>query len=251
MAMKLLMLIICLLVAACSPVETRRAASDGDGVEIPAYSPGEDIVRHLGYIASYNHETLCPDWVAWELTREEVAGENGCQYSFSRDPEVGFPKASREDYSHSGWDKGHMAPRADMRWSCQALEESYYFTNICPQDHEMNSQAWRKIEELTRRVARRVGVVWVVCGPIYADSVDERIGQAGVRVPSAFFKALAIPTENGGYATVGFVVENRPQTRSPQHYAVEVDSVEALIGRDLFPLLPEEVEGAFDWNQWK
>ena len=52
MAMKLLMLIICLLVAACSPVETRRAASDGDGVEIPAYSPGEDIVRHLGYIAS-------------------------------------------------------------------------------------------------------------------------------------------------------------------------------------------------------
>lgn len=216
--------------------------------ELPEYSEDEDIVRHLGYTASYNHTTLIPNWVAWELTDEETRGQEDAQCSFSRDPDVRLPKASREDYSHSGWDKGHMAPRADMRWSAQALEESYYFTNICPQDHEMNSQAWRKIEEMTRRLARRYGSVCVVCGPVPADSYAS-IGEAGVMVPAGFFKALAVNTEKG-LQTVGFLVENNPQFFSPKHYAVTVDSVEALIGRNLFPLGDEAAEQGFDWNVW-
>ena len=207
------------------------------GLELPSYTDDEDIIVHLGYTASYNHVSLCPDWVAWELTAEEANGQNDGQYSFSRDPDVRFPKASREDYSRSGFDKGHMAPRADMRWSCQALEESYYFTNICPQDHEMNSQAWRKIEELTRRLAKRYGSVFIVCGPIFGGDNPRKIG--GVSVPNAFFKALAVSTADG-YRTVGFLVDNNPQSFSPRHYAVSVDSVEAVVGRNLFPLVDEE-----------
>lgn len=219
------------------------------GAELPAYSKSEDIVRHLGYTASYNHTTLCPDWVAWELTRDEEAGQLNDQYSFSRDPDVKFPKASREDYSNSGWDKGHMAPRADMKWSRKALEESYYFTNICPQNHEMNSQAWRKIEELTRRMARRYGSVLVVCGPIYDSTAHRHIGPACVHVPDRFFKALAIRTTDG-WQTVGFIVENNRQDGSPRRYAVSVDNVEATIGRDLFPTLPNDAEGKYNWNFW-
>ena len=219
------------------------------GMELPQYSDSEDIVRHIGYTASYNHQTLCPDWVAWELTAEELDGAADGQYPFSRDPDVKFPKASREDYSNSGWDKGHMAPRADMKWSHQALEESYYFTNICPQDHEMNSQAWRKIEELTRRMARRFGSVLVVCGPIY-DSVERRhIGPACVHVPDRFFKALAFES-NGEWYAVGFLVDNDHQSRSPRSYAVPVDSIEAVIGRNVFPHLSEDVESTYNWNKW-
>ncbi len=235
------------LLAACNPAPSAQVAQPHvEGLELPATETSEDIVRHLGYTASYNHTTLCPDWVAWELTAEEADGLNDGQFSFSRDPDVDFPKASREDYSRSGYDKGHMAPRADMRWSCQALEESYYFTNICPQDHEMNSQAWRKIEELTRRVAKRYGTVWVVCGPIHDTAASPTtIGEARVWVPKAFFKALAVSTADG-YRTVGFIVENNKQDGSPRRYAVPVDEVEAIIGRNLFPTLPEESEQAID-----
>ena len=226
----------------------QAVATEGTaGLELPVSDSTEDIIVRLGYTASYNHTTLCPDWVAWELTAEEADGQNDGQYSFSRDPGVAWPKASREDYSRSGYDKGHMAPRADMRWSCQALEESYYFTNICPQDHEMNSQAWRKIEELTRRLAKRFGQVWIVCGPIFDTLDTQKIGN--VSVPRAFFKALAVSTADG-YSTVGFLVDNNPQSFSPRHYAVSVDSVEAVIGRNLFPSLPEEVENDFDWKVW-
>ena len=240
-----------LLIAACSfggPDDT--SATHHEGLELPAYAASEDIVCHTGYTASYNHTTLCPDWVAWELTANEANGQLDGQYSFSRDPDVDFPKASREDYSHSGWDKGHMAPRADMKWSRKALEESYYFTNICPQDHEMNSQAWRKIEEMTRRVARQRGTVWVVCGPIY-DSTDHRqIGVAGVHVPDRFFKALAINISSK-YHSIGFLISNDHQDGSPQRYAVSVDSVETVIGRNLFSTLPEEAEQTFDINLWR
>lgn len=224
-------------------------------LELPLYEADEDIVVHMGYTASYNHRTLVPDWVAWELTAEEVDGTNEGDYSFSRDPDVAFPKASREDYSRSGWDKGHMAPRADMKWSCKALEESYYFTNVCPQNHEMNSQAWRKIEELTRRMARRHGSVLVVCGPLYTSHAHGTIGNAAVQVPDAFYKALAVNTAEG-WQTVGYVVDNSPQNGAPQRYAVSVDSVETLLSlshnttTDLFPTLPDEAEQAFNPGFW-
>ena len=227
------------------------------GMELPAVTEGEDIVVHLGYTASYNHLTLCPDWVAWELTAEEASGELDGQYSFSWDPTVKSPKATREDYSRSGWDKGHMAPRADMKWSYQALEESYFFTNICPQDHEMNSQAWRKIEELTRRMARRHGSVLVVCGPVYDNEEHTHIGPNCVHVPDRFYKALAVRAGEE-WQTVGFLVENNRQNRSPRSYAVPVDSVEAVLTAtrhaavpvDLFPQLPAASEATYNWNIW-
>lgn len=240
------------LLATCSS----RRPMPGEGEEAiaitkeqPEFYGEVDFVQHEGYCAVYNHTTLCPDWVAWELTREETEGQLDGQYSFSRDPDVDFPKASREDYANSGWDKGHLAPRADMRWSQKALEESYYFTNICPQDHTMNSGAWRKIEELCRRVARRDSVVYIVCGPIYDSDEPRTIGPAGVHVPDRFFKALALETAEGTQ-TVGFIVSNTPQQKSPRHYAVTVDSIEAVTDYDLFPWAEEEAEASFDWEVW-
>lgn len=248
---KTIMLFMLPLLVACGATPYRPQPADAPaGLEIPACGDAEDVVIHLGYTASYNHTTLVPDWVAWELTADEAAGTMEAEYSFSRDPSVDFPKASREDYSNSGWDKGHMAPRADMKWSVQALEESCYFTNICPQDHTMNSQAWRKIEELTRRLARHYGSVWVVCGPVFGSDDHRHIGPACVHVPDAFFKALAVNTGEG-YRTVGFLVANNPQDGSPRRYAVSVDSVESVIGCDLFPQLPEEAEAMYDWKYWK
>ena len=220
------------------------------GFELPEYGADEDIVCHIGYTASYNHGTLVPDWVAWELTKDEANARKEGQFSFSRDPDVKPPKASREDYSHSGWDKGHMAPRADMRWNLKALEESFYFTNICPQNHTMNSAAWRKIEELCRRWATHYERAYIVCGPIFNNHRFGTIGEAGVQVPDAFFKAVAVEVE-GKLQTVGFLVDNDEQTFSPRHYAVSVDSVEAVIGRNLFPKGDEEAEKTFDWTVWE
>ena len=221
-----------------------------ESLEIPEYTDDEDVVAHLGYTASYNHRTLVSDWVAWELTADEANGRLEQQRNFSRDPEVRFPKASREDYSGTGWDKGHMAPHADMKWSHRAMTESDYFTNICPQNRKMNAGAWNKIEQLCRRLARRYGSVYIVTGPIFKEHRYGTIGDAAVMVPDRFFKALAVRVD-GKFHTVAFLVENNAQDKSPRHYALTVDEVEALISRNLFPQVPEEAESTFEWKIWE
>ena len=211
-----LWLLLTLTALSCSPRtgNSQPVPVATDGPEVPAYADQEDVVRHLGYTASYNHQTLCPNWVAWELTAEEAAGRFNQPRRFSRDPDVAFPKASREDYSSSGWDKGHMAPHADMKWSLQALTESDYFTNICPQDKTMNGGAWQEIEKLTRSMARRYGKVWVVCGPVFDSLPHRHIGPACVHVPDRFFKALVVQQDSVCHA-VGFLMDNTPQNSSP------------------------------------
>ena len=237
--------------AGCGVAQSHAPLPAPDGLEVPRHADSADIVRHTGYTASYNHLTLLPDWVAYELTADEAGGQCELPRNFSRDPSVRFPKASREDYSRSGWDKGHMAARADMKWSTQALEESDYFTNICPQNHALNAGLWNHLERLARQAALRYGRVYIVTGPLFTSSSHRTIGPAAVHVPDSFFKALLAPTDTG-YTAIAFLVPNDSCRGRALDYALTIDSLEALLSLDLFPLLPSEAaEATFQWEAWR
>ena len=244
-----------LLVGRCTlpsiPNEGGDTVSIPSNLEIPAYGTEEHIIEYNGFTVSYNHTTLVPDWVAYELTAEELEVKYDSRSSnFSRDPNLRGKQASREDYSHSGWDKGHMAPKADLRWSEQSYWQSHYFTNICPQDHKLNGGDWNTLEKTVRHWAKKYGRVWVVCGPVFDSCRYGTIGQARVHVPDAFFKALLIHDRNG-YHAVAYVMPNEGKHHSLRHYICSVDQLEELIGRDLFPALEDEtealVEASVDW----
>ena len=160
-------------------------------LEYPDYADTEHIVEYSGFTVSYNHTTLVPDWVAYELTADELVVRYSSKSSnFSRDPSLKGRQASREDYSRSGWDKGHMAPKADLRWSERSYWESHYFTNVCPQNHQLNGGDWNSLENTVRRWAKKYGRVWVVCGPVFDSCRYGTIGDAGVQVPDAFFPGV-------------------------------------------------------------
>ena len=113
-----------------SPFGAADTAVRQQCLECPEYRDDEHIVQYSGFTVSYNHTTLVPNWVAYELTADELKVRYNTKSSnFSRDPYLKGRQASREDYSHSGWDKGHMAPKADMRWSERSYWESHYLTN--------------------------------------------------------------------------------------------------------------------------
>lgn len=245
-----------LVLAACDPAIAQNATTtDTQGLEIPAHTKSEDIYTYEGFTSSYNHNTLVPNWVAYELTAEELNGGYDTRSSnFSRDPNVRGRQASREDYSRSGWDKGHMAPKADMRWSEKAYWESHYFTNVCPQNHQMNAGDWNSLEKSARRWARKYDTVWIVCGPIFEDCQYGSIGSAQVQVPDAFFKALLVRIGNS-WQSIAFVMPNK-NTHSPQmEYACTVNQLEERIGRDLFPQLDdameENIESKIEPNVWR
>lgn len=232
---------------------TRQTASIK--LELPRPRQGEDIVEHTGFISSYNHTTLVPDWAAYDLTSQERQGTNKPSCSYGWNPNLKGRQASREDYANSGWDKGHMVPKADLKWSIDAYTESFYFTNVCPQDHNFNNGDWRKLEEFVRRMADKFGIVYVVCGPIFQDNKYGYLGSNRVAIPDAFFKAVLAPN-NSGYISIGFVMENSSSAR--QNYrncAHSINDIELITGLDLFygldDRIEESVEATYHWPDWE
>jgi endonuclease G len=225
-------------------------------LEIPVLTPDGRLVQHDAYVSSYNTETLIPNWVAYELTAEETEGNRSREgIEFRKDPALkGLPQAMREDYSGSGWTKGHLMPAADASFNTTAMGETFYFTNICPQDETLNAGDWQYLEKRVRQWAGRYGRVWVVTGPIVGENRYGTIGEREVVVPDAFFKALLVRKKNGSYSAIAFIMDNDGERYYLKDCSLSVNELEALTGLDLFPGLDdtveEKVEGTVRLSDW-
>lgn len=217
-------------------------ATEQSLLELPADVRGSVTVSYSGYTSSYNQKTLIPDWVAYELTSDETYGdEERGDRMFSMDKRVKGPQAMREDYSDSGWTKGHMAPASDFRWSADAMDDTFHFTNVCPQNEYLNGNDWEYLERQVRSWAKQFGKVWVTTGPVIGTNKYGCIGERDVVVPDAFFKAV-LAFKNGKYKAIAFVMGNDEQRYWLQDCAVSVDDVEKLTGLDLYPALDDAIE---------
>lgn len=211
-------------------------------MELPATSGDDIILTHTGFIISYNAEARLPEWVAYELTADETRGDVDRDESvFRMDPTYKGTQAMREDYFDSGWTRGHMACAADFQWDEDAMNDTFYLTNICPQDEELNKGDWNYLEKQVRRWARDYGKVWVVSGPIVGTNRYGIIGDRGVTVPDSFFKAV-LAENRGKYHAIAFVMDNDDKRYWLDDCAMTVDELEDITGLDFFPLLPDEVE---------
>ena len=224
-------------------------------IEIPTITEerSDRVIKHKGYTVSYNYDWKIPNWVAYELTDWEVEGEVPRYDKFKPDPMVPqYATATTEDYKYSGYDRGHMAPAADMKWDEQVMKESFYLSNICPQNPNLNGGVWKDLEEQVRDLATIKGKIFVVCGPIVNDA-STTLGVNEVVVPQAFFKVL-LQEENGVVHTIGFVYENISGRRPMSTYAMTVDEVEELTNIDFFPSLPDKIENTveneIDFSKW-
>lgn len=205
-----------------------------------------------GFTVSFNPQNGTPDWVGWELLASETEGNVKRANNFWADPDVkGSP--TPDDYRNSGYDKGHLCPAADQKWSERAMNDCFVMTNMTPQVHALNGGAWNTLENKERLWAKRDSALVIVAGPIYSDSDKERIGSGGVRVPSGFFKVLSAPYVEKPRA-IGFIYPNMTAPGNMQDYAVSVDEVEKLTGLDFFSNLPDDleelIESRFSFTEW-
>lgn len=224
--------------------DASAGAAEADGKLVMQTSPKgtpEQILKRTGYVASYNKTTLLPNWVAWHLTAERTEGSaKRSGVDFAEDTEVPEPRATDWDYYNSGYDRGHMCPAADNKWSKKAMEESFLFTNMCPQNGNLNRGDWNEMEMACRKWAKKYGDLYIVCGPILYKGKHKTIGKNKVVVPEAFFKVVLRTGDNP--QAIGFIYKNTSGNRPKDSYVNTVDEVERITGIDFFPSLPDDVE---------
>lgn len=217
--------------------------------------PGETayvgtLIEYEGYTVSYNTEAKIPVWVKYELERSEVDGPYTRKgLNFRRDKTVDLPQASDDDYRNSGWSRGHMAPAGDFKWSEDAMGDTFYFTNCCPQNQSLNAGQWSTLEDKVRSWAKKYGKVVVYTGPIIGSNEYGTIGENQVVVPDAFFKAVL-----SGNQAIAFVMFNCAKNENMQKCSMSVDQLELLTGLDLFPELDdrveEQIESTYSLKYW-
>lgn len=225
-------------------------------LEIPAKlkDRSEKILKRSNYTVSFNRNWNLPNWVAWELNKDETRGKNNRNEEFTSDPDL--PKDNQVeswDYSGSGYDRGHMCPAGDNHFDAKAMNESFYMSNICPQDHELNKGKWNDLEIACRRWANRYGELYIVCGPIIDKRNGKRIGKEHeVIVPEKFFKVVLI-TSTKPVRAIGYIFENNSSERPYKVHTV--DEIEKITGMDFFPNLPDNiedmVESRYETSDWR
>jgi len=209
-------------------------------LELPAIPKGAQVVHHLGYSLLYNEQHECPSWVAYELTAQETQRAFERTNKFLQDPFVASETADDYDYKGSGFDRGHLAPAADMGWSEVAMKESFYYSNMSPQVPGFNRGIWKKLEELVREWAQEYKAIFVVTGPLLHEGLPT-IGHNDVSVPKYYYKVL-LDYSDPEIKGIGFILPNASSGEQLSQYAVSIDSVEKVTGINFFPLLPDNLE---------
>ena len=213
-------------------------------LEKPAPIKGETLIRHTAYTCSFNTDRLTPNYVAWCLTPDRVKGKTKRTDFFDSDPKIAAKyRVKHSDYSGSRYDRGHMCPAADNRQSLDAMTECFYMTNMCPQNHALNTGAWNDLEVQCRSWAINYKKIYIAAGPIYGNGTPQRIGKRKnmrIAVPEKFFKVVLMMGKTP--KAIGFIYDNRNVTDDIRNHAVSVDYVERLTGYDFFPQLDDATE---------
>ena len=217
-----------------------------ENLEMPAELRGrsETVLRKSQFVISYDTEMLCPNYVCWSLDAERVNGKVKRTDNFHADPALmGNDRVESSDYVGAGYDRGHMCPAADNKNSAVAMDESFCMTNVCPQNQNLNREAWNELEQLCRDWACDYGTIYICCGPIFDKARPRRIGtRKGVKiaVPDRFFKVVLYLGRVS--KAIGFVYPNEACRGDIRDYAMSVDEVEEITGMDFFFQLDDEEE---------
>jgi endonuclease G, mitochondrial len=201
----------------------------------PTYSGSDrtQLVCYKAFAALSSLDKKVPLYSAERILGSETTGDEERTDNFREDetlPEGG--RAELSDYLRSGYDRGHMSPAADFRTDPQKMSESFLLSNMVPQNHTLNAEAWAGLEGATRGCARQVGQVYVVTGPIFAGRI-KTIGRNRVAVPSAVYKIVVAP--NGDSRAFVFANKSARKQKSYLDRTVSIESIERQTGLNFFP----------------
>lgn len=185
-----------------------------------------NVYHHTSYYFCYDEKSEDSQWVAYELTAQEVAGTLHRTDDFRPDPIVNSGSATLQDYRGSGYDRGHLAPAGDMEFNSQAMHESFFMSNMAPQTPNFNRGIWKSLEEQVRTWATDYGSLYVITGSLI-DTCMARIGSDKVCVPTHFYKILYNKSNN---QAIAFLLKNEGSKNDLSTFIVPIKTIESKTG---------------------
>ncbi|MGJ8658475.1 DNA/RNA non-specific endonuclease [Cellulophaga fucicola] len=199
-----------------------------------------DIVRHNYYTLSYNEKYEQAEWVAYSLKREDLTKDKRKRPYFIEDPKVKTKSADWRNYKRSGYDRGHLCPAGDRKFSVYAHNETFYTSNITPQKNDFNAGVWGDLEKMVRIWAKKDKEVYVVTGGVLKGDMDV-IGDEDVAVPNYFYKIIA-KGKKDNLKVIAFLLPHKESRKPLTSFLVSVDKIEKETGINFFEALPNEIE---------
>jgi len=211
----------------------------------------DTLVRYDAFDVHFNNERGIANCALYELVIDELNGAAERGNEFMPDPNVrGCP--APQDYAGSGFDRGHLVPAGDLKWSAKAMRQSFMLTNVAPMHKALNEGGWVKLEEKVREWTVRDSALLVFTGPVLSQG-DTTLASGRVTVPSAYYKVIMAPCVRPTQV-IAFIYPNGRSGGRLRQYAVSVDEVERRTGLDFFPYLPAEeqqrIESPVNLDAW-
>ena len=235
-------------------LKLHKIQNDLIAVGNPVCNEKVEVIYHEAIILGYNEKHEQAQWVSHIILPDVEKGNVSRTNNFRKDKLVTSGTASKADYWYSGYDRGHLAPSADFRWSKTALSESYFYSNMAPQLPELNRERWAELENAIREyVIENKIQVYVVTGGILHDSLPVMRNQDReneVSIPNLFYKVIL---DNSNHRGIGFVMPNGICDYPIMSYAISIDSVEVLTGINFFSKIKDEdfIEQKINIDIWQ
>ncbi len=228
-----------------NPIEKPKPTSTDieiQNIDLKPLSKGE-IVEHTYYTISYSEPNEQAEWVFYKLTDQMLMGTASRTDNFRADNLVKTYSANPNDYSGSGYDRGHLCPAGDMAINTVAMSESFYMSNMSPQNPSFNRGIWKKLEGTVRNWAMNEKEIYVTTGPVFRDNLGT-LPNCGVTVPGYYYKVVYDPTDE--VKMIALVLPNKKGVKQLPDYVVSVDYVESITGIDFFSGLPDDIENKLE-----
>jgi len=204
------------------------------------------VIHRPGYSLAYDARKRNPAWVYEHLTADNIRGDvDRSNFRFKEDESIpAHLRSNAADYKGQGLDQGHMAPAANHRSTSEAMNDTFYLTNICPQCPQLNREYWAKLEKHVRDLTKDYRNVYVITGPLYLPYNEGQrrfvkyqvIGSNDVAVPSHFFKVITLEDKQGKRELRAYILPNSviPSNTSLENFRTTAQKVEKAAGLILF-----------------
>lgn len=192
----------------------------------------DQIIKHNGYTLSYNEQHEQANWVFYKLTPNDVKCDNAKRKNnFKIDNTITTESATLNDYKGSGYDRGHLKPAADAMCTQELMDETFFMSNMAPQEASFNRGMWKTLEGYVRTLAEGNDSIHVYTGGVLTDNLRKINNR--VSVPKTFYKVI-YEFKNNTVTTLCFMLPNTKIDGVLFMYKVELTKVEEITGID-FP----------------